>query len=213
MVLGISAADMSDSNEIELTATTWTSDDPHNIGSQPNVLPVEVNPSVSTEEAAVGLGDSREPLSPAVEGSITPVAMGMIVPTEEKLTHMHARTDATSGMMVIGGNVGVRVFLKEISCLTARTEVVKAVVEPLRRYDGAATDSSTETIPAQRIQPAVASQMAPELKQSIKETAELIRNINGDFDKLGEKLSAWIPLVDKKVTRYCCSSICMPCMH
>ena len=183
-----------DSDEIELTANTCASDDRHNIGSQPNAVPpVEVNSSVSTAEA-VGLGDSREPRTPSVEGSITPVTT-TIIPTEEELTHMHARTDMTSGMVTgAGGNVGVRVFLKEISCLTARTEVVKTAVEPLRRYDGVAT------IPAQAgMQPAVESQVTPELKQSIKETAELIRNINGDFDKLGEKLSAWIPLVDKKV--------------
>ena len=45
--------------------------------------------------------------------------------------------------------------------------------------------------------------MTHEVKQSIKESAELIRTINGeingDFSRLGEKLNERIPVVDRKV--------------
>ena len=199
----------SESDEIELTAaTTCTSrSDDHNTRSS-NVPLVEVNHPESVSMAEVSpLGDSREPLSPAVEGSITPMAM--IASTEEK----HLNTDVTSSMVLPTGDIGVRLrsLLKEMNMFKARlkdrTEAVETAVEPLRRYDGAAVDGgSIEAISSRStsMQPAVESHMTPELKQSIKDTAELIRTLNGDLDRLGEKLSEWIPLVDKKVTCNCC---------
>ena len=57
--------------------------------------------------------------------------------------------------------------------------------------------SKVTHVPQSGRQPAVG--MTHELKQSIKDSAELIRNINGDFSRLGEKLNDWIPVVDKKV--------------
>ena len=65
---------------------------------------------------------------------------------------------------------------------------MEAVVEPLKRHDGAPeSDGGTGTIAQSGRQPAVG--MTHELKQSIKESAELIRTINGDFSRLGEKLN------------------------
>ena len=189
---------MAEGDTVELPAVSCTSDD-HNVELEPQSdLPLAKVNALSVAE--LQLGDSREPLSspPQSDNGITPVP---IIPAEEK----HVTGDGTdvqvASSMVLPTNIGVRVLLKEIKCLAHRVEFVEAVVEPLKRHDGApAVDDGTAAdaqLSAGR-QPAVG--MTHELKQSIKESAELIRTINGDFSRLGEKLNEWIPVVDKKVT-------------
>ena len=56
------------------------------------------------------------------------------------------------------------------------------LLQRIVRYDG-----GTGTVAQSGRQPAVG--MTHELKQSIKESAELIRTVNGDFSWLGEKLN------------------------
>ena len=189
---------MAEGDPIELPAASCTSDD-HNVELEPQSdLPLSKVNALSVAE--LKLEDAREPLSspPQSNNSITPVPIS--IPAEEK----HAAGDGTdvqvASSIVLPNNIGVRVLLKEIKCLAHRVEFVEAVVEPLKRHDGAPAVDDGTAADAQSAgrQPAVG--MAHELKQSIKESAELIRTINGDFSRLGEKLNEWIPVVDKKVT-------------
>ena len=179
--------------ENELTPASCTSD-----GRNTEDLPVNVvrnSPQPLSTAAELELGDTRESLSPT-ETSITP---GLIDPIEDK----GGPPDVTSDTSLLPTNIGVRILLKEIDSLKHRVEVVKTVVEPLKRYDGVAGGGSPESIRQNNIQPAATPHngagMTHELKQSIKESAELIRTINGDFSRLGEKLNEWVPVVDKKV--------------
>lgn len=180
--------------EGELAAITYASDDRSSESNLPTNLPlVPVNPSPAT---GLELGDDREPIGPPCEGSITPV---LASPTEEE------RRDGTDVQVapMFPTNIGVRVLLKEIKCLTHRAEFLETVVEPLKRQDEAAADESNKPNPESSKQPAQGQggvDMARELKQSIKESAELIRVINGDFSRLGEKLNEWVPEMYKKVT-------------
>ena len=188
--------------EGELAAITYASDidDRSSESNLPTNLPlVPVNPSPAT---GLELGDDREPIGPPCEGStrgsITPV---LASPTEEE---RHDGTDVqVASNTIFPTNIGVRVLLKEIKCLTHRAEFLETVVEPLKRQDEAAADESSKPNSESSKQPAQGQggvDLALELKQSIKESAELIRVINGDFSRLGEKLNEWVPVVYKKVT-------------
>ena len=195
---------MAEGDTVELPATACTSDD-NNTEPQSDLPEAKVKgpQSPATE---LELGDAREPLNPP-QSSITPVSS---IPAEEK----HGTGDGTdvqvanSMPMILPTNIGVRVLLKEIKCLAHRVEFVETVVEPLKRYDEppSADGNTAATVQQSSRQPAVHDQgpggvvgMTHELKQSIKESAELIRTINGDFSRLGEKLNEWIPVVDRKV--------------
>ena len=167
--MSVPALEMADSNETAtLSSSLCTSDDR-------NIEPHGKNP------VGIELGDEREPLAPSpAEGSIVPV---LTAPTEEK-----SGTGAVSGMILPSNTIGVRVLLKEVNCLAHRVEVVEAVIEPLRRACEAATVGSLSSTQSVHI-----VDMSPELKQSIRESTELIRSINSNFSRLDEKLNEWVP--------------------
>ena len=178
--------------EGELAAITYASDDRSSGSNLPLAVPVNPSPATGLE-----LGDDREPVGPPCEGSITPVLPS---PTEER----HDGTDVqVASNTIFPTNIGVRVLLKEIKCLTHRAEFLETVVEPLKRQDESAADESSKPNPESSKQPAQGQggvDIARELKQSIKESAELIRVINSDFSRLGEKLNEWVPEMYKKVS-------------
>lgn len=191
--------------EGELLITTRTSDNHDGELQEPRSNGNHSSDATELDE----LGDSREPLSPP-ENGITPVLM---TPTEEKHgagEGIGLQVAPTMIYTVPTTNIGVRVLLKEIETLAQRAAFLKTEMEPLKRYDDATADDSAETIPqSSSTQPGVHDQsqlggdvdVTQELKQSIKESTELIRTISGDFSRLGEKLNEWIPVVDKKVEK------------
>lgn len=187
------------SNEIESSVTTCTSDGlGGNPEPQPSATPLaNVESDPSSGAAGLKLGDAREPLSappeaPPIEGtsegSITPMG-----PTEEN-TDIYT----TNSTCVLPQDemlpIGVQVLLREVSCLSHRVAFVEAVVEPLKR--GTIQQQSGSQ------QPAMARELDSDLKQLIKDSAELMRVINGNFSRLGEKLHEWIPLMGGKVYAY-----------
>lgn len=185
---------MAEGDTIELPATACTSDGDNNTEPQSDLPEAKVKgpQSPATE---LELGDALEPLS-SPQSSTTSVSW---IPAEEK----HGTEDGTdvqvaSSIVLPTTDIGgVRVLLKEIKDLARRVKFVEDVVEPLKRYDGPPSADGNTAATGQG--PGGAVGMTHEVQQSIKESAELIRTINGDFSRLGEKLNEWIPVVERKV--------------
>jgi len=193
---------MAENDEIESTPALCTSDvrntEPQFDHNSHGLSAVVRNNPPPLSAAELELGDDRESLSP-FETNVTP---GSIIPTEDT---GGTDPDVTSDTCLLPTNIGVRIFLREIERLTKRVGVVETVVEPLKRYDGAVAGASSESTRQEPKENVIHKHiprdggMTHEVEQSIKESAELIRTINDNFGRLGEKLNEWVPVVNKKV--------------